>query len=110
MGTKKIEYTDWGTIYYFNYQDYNFALYIYDDDKQTAYLSNVKVEESSRGKGLGNVILTSAEQESIKLKVNLLCLKVLRSSWVHEWYKRHGFKDFFEDEDPKYIWMKKPIK
>lgn len=102
----KEERTDWGVIYHY-YNDFcRFALYAYDDDKNVIYLSNVKVYQSSRGNGLGNRILEIADKEAKKYNYSVICLKVLKSSWVHDWYANHGYEDFCYDEDENYIWMK----
>ena len=61
MNIKK-ETTDWGVIHYYKNDYCRFALYAYNDDKNTMYLSNVKVEQSARGRGLGNKILELADK------------------------------------------------
>ena len=99
------EITDWGIIYYYKNDCCSFALYAYNDDKYSMYLSNVKVEESARGRGIGNKILELADKEARKYHYGVICLKVLKSSWVHDWYAKHGYKDFCYDED-NYVWMK----
>ena len=101
------ETTDWGIVYYYNNDCYRFALYAYNDDKNTMYLSNVKVEQSARGRGLGNKILELADKEAKKYNYTVICLKVLKSSWVHDWYANHGYSDFcYDGEDADYVWMK----
>ena len=101
------ETTDWGIIYYYKNDCCRFALYAYNDDKNTMYLSNVKVEQSARGRGLGNKILELADKEAKKYNYTVICLKVLKSSWVHDWYANHGYSDFcYDGEDADYVWMK----
>lgn len=100
------EITDWGIIYYYKNEYCRFALYAYNDDKYTMYLSNVKVEESARGRGIGNKILELADKEAKKYNYGVICLKVIKSSWVHDWYAKHGYKDFCYDEDTNHVWMK----
>lgn len=100
------ENTDWGIVYHYKGDNYRFALYVYDDDMKTMYLSNVKVESDARKHGIGNKILATAESEAKKHQAETICLKVLKSSWVHNWYERHGYNDFCYDEDEKYVWMK----
>lgn len=102
------EITDWGVIYYYKNDECRFALYAYNDDKYTMYLSNVKVEQSARGRGIGNKILELAYKEAKKYNYGVICLKVLKSSWVHDWYAKHGYKDFCYDED-NYVWMKQTL-
>ena len=84
---------------------FKFALYSYDDDKETAYLSDVHVESPKRGVGIGNKILNLAEKEARKWNYTRICLKVLSNSWMHEWYKRHGYYDIVYN-DSEYVWMR----
>ena len=101
------ETTDWGIVYHYKNDCCRFALYAYNDDKNTMYLSNVKVEQSARGRGLGNKILEFADKEAKKYNYTVICLKVLKSSWVHDWYANHGYSDFcYDSEDADYVWMK----
>ena len=102
--------TDWGMQYFYCGYGYNFALYVYNDDVKTMYLSNVFVFYFERKQGIGNKILLIAETEARKHNADTICLQVLKSSWMHDWYKRHGYFDFREDEeDNEYIWMKHHI-
>ena len=103
------EITEFGKVFYYDFPNYHFALYIYDDDDETIYLSNVKVDAEARGKGFGNKILEIAEREARKRNVSIICLKCLITSWVHNWYKKHGFEDLSLDVDEDYIWMKKEL-
>ena len=100
------ETTDWGIIYYYKNEYCRFALYAYNDDKDTIYLSNVRVKESMRGRGIGNKILNFANKKAKKQGRSAICLRVLKSSWMHDWYERHGYRDLCPDKDTKYIWMK----
>lgn len=101
------EITDWGIIYYYNSYFYRFALYDYNDDKNTMYLSNVKVKQSVRGYGLGNKILELVDKEAKKYNYTVIYLKVLKSSWVHDWYANYGYSDLcYDSEDINYVWMK----
>ena len=105
--------TDFGDVWYVNAADgtYRFAVYKYDDDNDTIYLSNVFVKEDSRRQGYGNEILASAEEYADRLGASVICLKVLSGSDVHRWYKRHGYEDLEKDEEERgYMWMKKELK
>ena len=100
----KKETTDWGKIYYYRNRYCMFAIYTYDDDESTVYLSNVKVKKSERGCGFGNRILRFVSKEARKHNYSIICLKVLKLSWMHNWYSRHGYKDL--EENNNYVWMK----
>ena len=94
-------------VYYYRNYCCRFALYVYNDDRNTMYLSNINVRQSARGHGLGNKILELANKEARKYGYTVICLKVLKSSWVHDWYTSHGYNDFCYDiEDNDYVWMK----
>ena len=89
---------------------FRFAIYRYDDDKETIYLSNVFVNDDNRKQGLGNTILDAADRVANKLKANAICLKVLQDSFVHDWYERNGYSDLsIDEEEPEYIWMRKEL-
>jgi GNAT superfamily N-acetyltransferase len=106
------EKTDFGTRWFIDDKDniLRFALYVYDDDPTTLYLSNVFVSENYRQRGLGNIILKMADEIAKSHGADTLMLKVLKKSFVHNWYERHGFEDFVcDDEDLNYMWMRKDI-
>ena len=107
------EKTDFGEVWYMTSDPkgiFRFAIYRYDDDRDTIYLSNVFVSEDHRKQGLGNTILNAADEVAKKLKANAICLKVKRDSFVHDWYERNGYTDLsIDEEEPEYIWMTKNI-
>ena len=77
--TTKHEKTDFGDIWHMSSVPkdiFRFAIYRYDDDKETIYLSNVFVDKEHRKQGLGNSILNTADKVAKKLKANTICLKV----------------------------------
>ncbi|MEE1248393.1 MAG: GNAT family N-acetyltransferase [Lachnospiraceae bacterium] len=97
------------SVRYYNSENCRFALYVYSDEPEMIYLSNVFVDKDSRGKGLGNDILRKAEVEARKMGGAYLRLKCLSTAWVHEWYEKHGFSDLSVDQDANYFWMEKKI-
>lgn len=102
--------TEWGIIYYYYGENFRFALYLYDDDKDTIYLANLDVYKNSQHQGIGNKVLNFAIEESIRFKVKSILLKCLKTSWVYEWYLRHGFKYHSLDKDSRYVWLEYIIK
>ena len=111
--TTKHEKTDFGDVWNISSVPehiFRFAIYRYDDDKNTVYLSNVFVDKEHRKNGLGNIILNAADKAAKKLKASTICLKVKPDTFVHEWYERHGYTDLSIDEgEPQFIWMIKNI-
>lgn len=104
-----LERTDWGKIYYYYGKEFRFALYIYDDDKDTIYLSNLDVYKNSQNQGIGNKILEFVIKEAIRYKTKYILLKCLKTSWVYGWYLRHGYEYHSIDKDSKYVWLKHTI-
>lgn len=101
---------NWGVVYHYFGDNYKFALYTYNDDPYVTYLSNVWVNDESRGQGIGDKLLNVAEEMAIQHNAKVICLKVLVDTWVHDWYQRQGFIDYIDDEDSNYVWMKKVLK
>lgn len=104
----KQEATIFGNVWYINNSKFKFAIYIYDDDQKTIYLSNVFVNENSRKQGYGNLILDFVDSIAEDFNANAILLKADKQEFVHDWYKRHGYIDYEEDFD-NYIWMKKVL-
>ena len=103
--------TDFGDVWYVNAVDgtYRFAVYKYDDDDETIYLSNVFVKEDSRRQGYGNEILTSAEDYAKRLKDEeergymwmRKVLNVTESVWTDMQDRGTGDLEKKEDEIPE---------
>ena len=104
----KIKNTSWGKICFIEEKAYRFAVYIYNDDPTTLYLSNVYVSEEDRGKGFGNQILQMAENIAKKMNCNEMFLLTKINSFAHKWYKRHGYTDFEKTKNGN-MWMKKTV-
>lgn len=73
---------------------YNFQL------NDVLQLQGVYIQDDFKGKGYGKSILMNALEffqlgEEFK-KYDYLYIKVLRGSWMVEWYKRNGF-EWYED-------------
>jgi ribosomal protein S18 acetylase RimI-like enzyme len=101
---------EWGTVWFYRNKYCEFALYFYYDEPNILYLANVEVNKKYRRNGFGNYILEIAKKEAKKFNADYLRLRVVKDSWKHKWYKRHGYKDLEEDiyidEDGiENIWM-----
>lgn len=95
------EKTDFGTIMYYKGKYFRFAMYIYDDDDETIYLSNVYVDPIARGTNLGNRILKLADQEAKnmeQIRFSLMYLKI------------HGYMDGTKDTDFRIMATTKKMK
>lgn len=69
--TTKREKTDFGDVWHMSSVPkdiFRFAIYRYDDDKDTVYLSNVFVDNAHRKQGFGNNILNTADEIAKKIK------------------------------------------
>ena len=110
--TRKHEKTDFGDVWYYKEKNniLRFAIYRYDDDISTIYLSNVFVNIEYRQNGYGNMILNTVEKIGNEMGANSICLKVLKHSFPYEWYKKYGYLDLIDDnEEDKFIWLIKHI-
>jgi len=74
-------------------------------------IANLFVMKSDRKRGYGTELLHAAitefNHENLYAKGRLqLTLRVLRDSWVEEWYEREGFQRHCDDAvDERYVWM-----
>jgi GNAT superfamily N-acetyltransferase len=89
-----------------SYGSFNLESYSDIEDK-TVILTALFVEEQYRGKGHGNKLLEDAECAAKWYNFESICLKVDRSDWKEEWYKRHGytFLEIEKDDDCEYVWL-----
>ena len=78
-------------------------MYIYDDNKDTAYIANLFVEESERKKGYGGKLISELEKLAILEGVNNIQLKVELNSFMYDWYQRLGYEYLIDDEDKNYV-------
>lgn len=85
-------------------------VYGYNDDKTTAYLAGLSVEESSRKQGLGTETQKVREAIAGRGGIKTLCLWVEKGTWMHEWYKRRGYQDWKDHEEQENnVWMRKEL-
>jgi len=107
------ETTSWGTVWNFVSEDSTckFSLYMYSDDPDDCYLSNVWVEPSKRGRGLGNIILDMAEKTALEFGADELRLEVEQENeFAENWYSRHGYEEMSNPgTKPSRKWMKKEL-
>lgn len=86
-------------------------VYQYFDDQELVTLDMLNVEERYRNKGIGKKLMEWGEKIGKNLGVKYIYLQVEKGSWMEKWYSRLGYKfDKLNEEDPKWIWMKKGIK
>lgn len=76
----------------------------YDDD-EIALISDLHVVDCARRIGLGGFLLLLVIETARFLGFEMIQLKVLKQSWMEEWYKKVGFIFTQSDEDGKYDWM-----
>lgn len=108
----KEELTKWGKVQYYKSSEdiFRFAIYEYNDEPGVIYLSNVFVNSESRHLGFGNTILKLVDKIAKNKGAYTIILKVEKDSFAHNWYKRHGYKEFgVNKEDNTMFWMRKEI-
>ena len=85
-------------------------IYWNNDDKTTAYLAGLSVEMSSRKQGIGTELQELRESMAMGSGATITCLWVEKGTWMHEWYKRRGYKDCEDYEGlENHIWMRKDL-
>ena len=83
-------------------------VYYYNDDPKPIYLDWLSVDESARNNGLGTLMQELREDFGRQRGFKESVLWVDIGSWMHEWYKRRGYEDWFpRKSDPNAIWMRK---
>lgn len=86
-------------------------IYVYDDNSNRAYFSNIFVSNEYRGYGFGNLILETLEKVATQFGYKSFLLQVQKKTDTHQWYKRKGYMDYYPNmQDNSYIWMKKTLK
>lgn len=84
--------------------------YWYKDDSSTIYLDFLKVDEDIRKQGIGTELQIIREDIGILLNCIYSCLWVKKDSWMYEWYKRRGYKDYKNHERlDNTMWMRKEL-
>lgn len=104
--------TDWG-VNYILMEEHGYTacnLYIYNDAPYDSYISCLNVIEAERHKGLGSQLLNAALQKAREKGMERCVLSCKENSWVHDWYRRLGFYDMYnDDENHELIWMRKDL-
>lgn len=85
-------------------------IYWFNDDNTTVYLDWLSVSTEFRHQGIGTQLQEMREEIGRKLGAKTSCLWVQKDSWMHDWYKRRGYKDCgnYEKEENA-IWMQKTL-
>ena len=86
-----------------------FAIHYYHDDTNLAILTSLKIKPKHRGKGLGTLTLKKAEQLCLTKGFSRIALQVQRNTWMHGWYKRHGYNEYEASDDCFNVWLVKEI-
>ena len=82
----------------------------YSPKEDCYFISNLYVDEKYRGMGYGIRLIENIEKYVLGINKNCyLELKSFKKSWVHEWYKRIGFKDHGRVNKNGYVYMRKYI-
>lgn len=68
---------------------------IYDEEPETAIISNLIVHPTKRNLNYGNELLQAAIKEAKANDCTDIILHTNPKSWIAEWYKRKGFKGYY---------------
>ena len=87
--------------YTFNVEKFGFEprrlvkVIIYDEEPETAIISNLIVHPTKRNLNYGNELLEAAIKEAKANDCTDIILHTNPKSWIAEWYKRKGFKGYY---------------
>jgi len=98
--------TDWGvSVHMIEESGRAYArTYWYDDDKTVVILEGLHVDKEARGNGIASKLLDLHIQIAKDNNASSQ-LKVKEGTWVHEWYKRRGYKDYVKCKESNDIWL-----
>lgn len=90
----------------------------FNDDPTSIYIASLNVDCFIRKQGIGNKLLELCENIGKHFGAINSFLLVDSEQWMHEWYERHGYKDYmdfvgddmFDTGDDIQFWMKKSLK
>ena len=94
------------TIMYVTRDEGKFALYWYDDDRTSIYLSNFKVKRRMRRRGIGTSLLRYIESLAIILGFENIFLKTSMLSYQYDFYRKRGYEYEVSDGYDE-VWMRK---
>jgi len=103
---KHQEKTDWGVSIHMIEESGNAyaRTYWYDDDETVVFLEGLHVNKEFRRNGIASQLLDLHIQIARDNHASSQ-LKVKEGTWVYEWYKRKGYKDFVKCKESNDIWM-----
>lgn len=87
-----------------------FRITISKQTKEVAWLSDVTVDEGRRRIGIGNRILSEAEDVAKKNGCSVISLQVLHGSWMKDWYARKGYSVVGDGYMDNMVMMSKKLK
>ena len=82
-------------------------IYRYNDERTTFYLEGLSVDANARGKGMGNLLLKTLEEEGRRRGAKTFCLWVKKDTWMYKWYQRRGYSFLLNHEEEDFVYMSK---
>lgn len=99
--------------YYFDVPECfaHFCLYVYNDEKDVVYLSNLKIDSDHRSHGYGSKLLKDMMSNLHNYSTfEQICIEVDNNKkWLIEWYKHFNFKYIEDSQREGYIWLCKSL-
>lgn len=76
-------------------------------ENEYGIIANLKTSKNYLKQGFAKKVMTTVVKVAKGLGLNSISLRVLKGSFMHEWYIRLGYRVFAEDaEDEHYEWLK----
>lgn len=86
------------------------AVYWYDDNDDTAYLSNLSTSEGFRNEGKTKKMMNVMETVARETTAERFMLQVMEDSWTRYWYENIGYAPYTSRDEDGFIWMVKKNK
>lgn len=84
-----------------------FRLYADKGVSDTLFLTDLSVEQSARGRGLGDILIDLADILWKKSQFPVFELSVEKHSWMQDWYKKKGFAEVGDECDGLAVMQKR---
>lgn len=82
---------------------------LYNDNNNVAWISDLHIDEEFRKQGIASLLLQFCEEVIYKLHYVFINLQVKRDTWLHKWYNRLDYLDYYIHDD-KWIQLTKILK
>lgn len=70
----------------------------YEKDKNTLWISDLAVDPTCYKQGIARKLIEACEEIALRNYITVIGLKVKTGSWMHEWYNRMSYYNYFTED------------